>query len=229
MTQSHAGIPVYLEVGNRRTFASAVDWPGWCRSGQDETTALEALLSYGPRYGRVIETIHPDMELAGSSSDLVITERLTGNSTTDFGAPGAIPMADANEIDQGELDRLAALLGACWQAFDRAVADADGKPLRKGPRGGGRDLTGIIQHVADSNKAYLARLAWKPTTYPEANTLSQVNQMLDESQAAVAAAVAGDLPRKGPRGGRLWVPRYFVRRVAWHMLDHAWEIEDRVG
>jgi hypothetical protein len=23
-------------------------------------------------------------------------------------------------------------------------------------------------------------------------------------------------------------PRYFVRRTAWHALDHAWEIEDRL-
>ncbi|NOX63821.1 MAG: hypothetical protein GXP42_18035 [Chloroflexi bacterium] len=26
-----------------------------------------------------------------------------------------------------------------------------------------------------------------------------------------------------------WPPRYFIRRVIWHVLDHAWEIEDRVS
>jgi hypothetical protein len=25
-----------------------------------------------------------------------------------------------------------------------------------------------------------------------------------------------------------WPPRYVVRRAAWHVLDHAWEIEDRI-
>jgi hypothetical protein len=25
----------------------------------------------------------------------------------------------------------------------------------------------------------------------------------------------------------LWTPRYVVRRVAWHTVDHLWEIEDR--
>jgi hypothetical protein len=34
-------------------------------------------------------------------------------------------------------------------------------------------------------------------------------------------------PPPGPRGGTRWLPRYFVRRVTWHVLDHAWEIEDR--
>ena len=38
---------------------------------------------------------------------------------------------------------------------------------------------------------------------------------------------AGELPSRGPRGGVIWPPRYFVRRVAWHLLDHLWEIEDR--
>ena len=23
--------------------------------------------------------------------------------------------------------------------------------------------------------------------------------------------------------------RYFARRVAWHVVDHAWEIEDRIA
>ena len=26
---------------------------------------------------------------------------------------------------------------------------------------------------------------------------------------------------------RPWSPRYAVRRAAWHVLDHAWEIKDR--
>ncbi len=38
-------MPVYLEVGPRRIFAGAIDWPGWCRSGRDEETALEALVA----------------------------------------------------------------------------------------------------------------------------------------------------------------------------------------
>jgi hypothetical protein len=35
-------------------------------------------------------------------------------------------------------------------------------------------------------------------------------------------------PERVPRSGKLWTPRYFVRRTAWHALDHAWEIEDRL-
>jgi hypothetical protein len=44
----------------------------------------------------------------------------------------------------------------------------------------------------------------------------------------LAAIAGGETPEPGPRRKRpFWQPRYFVRRSAWHALDHAWEIEDR--
>jgi hypothetical protein len=46
---------------------------------------------------------------------------------------------------------------------------------------------------------------------------------------ALAAAARGEIPERGPRGGVIWPARYFVRRVAWHALDHVWEIEDRAS
>jgi hypothetical protein len=44
----------------------------------------------------------------------------------------------------------------------------------------------------------------------------------------VRASARGEIPAKGPRGGLRWTARYFVRRLSWHILDHAWEIEDRM-
>ncbi len=46
--------------------------------------------------------------------------------------------------------------------------------------------------------------------------------------AGLGAGARGEIPERGSRGGTLWTPRYFVRRVAWHTLDHAWELEDRI-
>jgi len=46
MGQSPDGFDVYLETGQKRVFAAAVDWPGWCRSGRDEASALQALCDY---------------------------------------------------------------------------------------------------------------------------------------------------------------------------------------
>jgi len=49
-----AKIPTYLETGAKRTFAGALDWPGWCRAGRDEAGALEALHGAGRRYAKVL-------------------------------------------------------------------------------------------------------------------------------------------------------------------------------
>ena len=74
------------------------------------------------------------------------------------------------------------------------------------------------------HQAYLKRIGWK--SKPNADEI--LKQKRADILAGLEAAVRGELPTRGPRGGVLWTPRYFVRRVAWHVIDHAWEIEDRI-
>jgi hypothetical protein len=228
MAESAKRIDVYLEMGKKRTFAGAVDWPGWCRAGRDEAAALGALFDYAPRYARVLDASGIEFQPPTHASALAVVERLVGNPTTDFGAPAVAPASDTQPIDDGELERFQTLLKACWGAFDGAVQAAGGQELRKGPRGGGRDLEGVIRHVMGAEGNYLARLAWK-LEGPEAESLDE--ELARTRQAvldALAAAAHGQTPARGPRGGTIWPARYFVRRVAWHALDHAWEIEDRM-
>jgi hypothetical protein len=45
---------------------------------------------------------------------------------------------------------------------------------------------------------------------------------------ALRSGARGDALPEGRRSAKVWTPRYFVRRSAWHALDHAWEIEDRL-
>lgn len=220
-------IAVYLEVGQKHTFAGALAWPGWCRSGRNEVAALEALVAYGPRYAQLLAGTTFAFAAPADVAALTVVERLPGNPTTDFGAPDAAPADDLQPIDDAELQRFQTLLRACWAGFDAAVAAAAGHELRKGPRGGGRDIDGVVRHVISADRSYLGRLAWKaPRAVDDLNAeLDQVRQAILN---AVAATAHGETPAQGPRGGRLWPPRYMVRRVAWHLLDHLWEIEDRV-
>lgn len=227
MTQS-TGIAVYLETGTKRTFAGALDWPGWCRSGRDEGAALQALFDYGPRYARVLRAARLGFRAPAAMSAFTVVERLVGNASTDFGAPEAVPAADAVPVEDAELRRFQSVLRACWRAFDMAVKAATGQELRKGPRGGGRDLEPIVRHVQEADLAYLARLARKLTLDASPGTAEALAQTRKALLDALAAAARGEVPARGPRGGVYWKARYFVRRVAWHVLDHAWEIEDRV-
>ncbi|HEX9977438.1 MAG TPA: hypothetical protein VGB41_02310 [Acidimicrobiia bacterium] len=51
--------------------------------------------------------------------------------------------------------------------------------------------------------------------------------MHDDFIAALGGRLRGEIPAEGPRGGVRWPSRYAIRRAAWHVLDHAWELEDR--
>ena len=55
MAHASNQIDIYVESGKKRTFAGAIEWPGWCRSGRDEASALQALFEYGPRYARALQ------------------------------------------------------------------------------------------------------------------------------------------------------------------------------
>ncbi|GAB4331054.1 MAG: hypothetical protein Kow0010_16210 [Dehalococcoidia bacterium] len=223
-----ARVHVYLEIGSRRAIAGAIDWPGWCRGGRGEDAALQILSAYGPRYLAALGPLADGLEIPADPAVFEVVERLPGNATTDFGAPGAVPAADERPMDVGETERHVQILRSCWAAFDAAVAAAAGKPLVKGPRGGGRELEAIVSHVFEAQRSYFAAL-WGPFRSERgADPPGERERLRDAIQQAVRARARGE-PRPGRRAGKGWTPRYFVRRSAWHVLDHAWEIEDRAG
>jgi hypothetical protein len=97
-----AVIAVCVEIGTPRTFASALDWPGWSRSGRDEAGALARLVDDAPRSQQVVARVGhtvPEIEVpAGVSPDVFeVVERIEGNATTDFGAPGMPARAESQE------------------------------------------------------------------------------------------------------------------------------------
>jgi len=224
--RSHPAIAVYLERGTKRTFACAVEWPGWCRGGRDEASALRALLDAGPRYARALKRTRLGFAAPKDVPALRVVLRVAGDATTDFGAPGATPSFDEAPMDDATLQRARAILRACWRAFDDAFAASHGRTLAKGPRGGGRTRATIVRHCLEADAGYLGALGWKYTLEP-----GTVGEQCERTHQAMfdglAASARGEIPARGPRGGVRWKPRKIVRRSAWHWLDHAWEIEDR--
>ena len=208
---------VVVEQGRRRAFATAVDWPGWCRSGRDEAGALQALADYQPRYHLV--AVHAGVAFPASPArQLMVTERLAGDTMTDFGTPSKVATADHLPLTAAGALRRAGLVAAAWVVFDRVIEWAPAM-LRKGPHGGGRAPGTILAHVREAEWSYARKLGLRlpaPTT-GEA-VVAQREAILDVlSQPSDGTDPAG----KG------WPPRYAAARIAWHVLDHAWEIEDR--
>jgi hypothetical protein len=220
-------VEVYLEIGKSRTFAGAIDWPGWCRAGRAEDAALEALSEYGARYARVLDGTGVRFRPPARPSTLAVVERLKGDATTDFGAPSIPPAADATPIDRRSLTRQEEILRACWAALDRAAERASGIELRKGPRGGGRELDAIVGHVAGAEAGYARMIAATPPSVEGDAAVAARDRIRAAVLEGLERALTDGIPEKGPRGGTRWTARYFLRRAAWHVLDHAWEIEDR--
>lgn len=210
---------VSLEVGSKRVFAGAIEWPGWCRRGRSEDEALEQLLAYRPRYRAALGSRARGLPSPHRLDDLTVVARVRGDATTDFGAPGRPLDTDARAVDARELKRLTGILDACWRAFDAAAGDAVGVTLRTGPRGGGRTVAKMIEHVREAEAAYASALGGRAS-----GDMAEVRAAFLD---ALEQRARGDIPDRGPRGGVRWSPRYAVRRSAWHALDHAWEIEDR--
>jgi hypothetical protein len=211
-------LAVYVEVGAKRAFTSALDWPGWCRSGKGEDGALEALAAYAGRYAAVAE--EAGVPFDADRFDVDVVERVEGSTTTDFGAPDQAAAADTGRWTKTEAERQASLVVASWTVFDRVVAGAPAS-LRKGPRGGGRDRDEIVEHVVLAEGSYARKLGVPP---PRPKPGDRPSVEAHRRAVADALRAARDGVPMAPKG---WLPAYAARRIAWHVLDHAWEIEDR--
>jgi hypothetical protein len=194
---------IYLEEGKSWVFAVALDWPGWSRRGRGEQAAVEALLDYASRYQTVVGPgfVPGHVEVVG---------RVAGTMTTDFGAPDARGVWDEESLDDVEAHRLIAILEASWRYFDRVVSSAP-LELAKGPRGGGRDRDQIVDHVREAERALASKLG-RPIA---------PRTPWSDQRAAIVEVLRAPMP------GGSWPVRYALRRGTWHVLDHAWEIEDK--
>jgi hypothetical protein len=218
--QPRLTLAVTVEHAAKKTFASAAEWPGWSRGGKTEELALEALVAYASRYGPVARAAGLEFPATVRLDDLDVIERTEGSSGTEFGVPSKPTAQDGRPLSVEEAERLASLVEAAWSTFDRIAAAAPDE-LRKGPRGSGRNTSKVIAHVMDADRAYANEMGIK------------IRQFAPGDRGPVAAMRASMLnvlraARDGtPLGGRHWPARYAAHRVAWHALDHAWEVEDR--
>lgn len=218
-SRSPSWVAVSLEVTPKRVFASAIDWPGWSRSAKDEELALDALGRYAERYRPIVGAAGARL-LAGAAERLEVVERVAGSSGTEFGIPYTVTDLDRLPLTRSRAKREAAIVEAAWDHLDRVIEHAPAE-LRKGPRGGGRARDKIGLHCREADEGYAQAMGIRP---------SEVAPKGEDRQLPLRAAVLEILRRPSdgsPIGGKKWPPRYAARRIAWHTLDHAWEIEDR--
>jgi hypothetical protein len=213
---------VMIETGRKKPVAVAVafDWPGWERPGTSEGEALAVLEAYRPRYHRV-------SELAGLAKEFdalgepVVVERIEGIGMTDFYRLSMrIAGPEHEQMTDAECERKIALLRGCWAYFDD-VASRVSAELRKGPRGGGRDRDRIVEHVNNVEISDFARKVGVDVPIEA----QQDPDALREYREAFATAIREANARGA--SARNWTVQFVIRHSAYHVLDHAWEMEDR--
>jgi hypothetical protein len=215
-------IRVMVEQGwkKKRWVASAFDWPGWDRNAKSEESALTVLAAYRPRYAPIADIAGHGNEFA-ATGDIVVVERLEGAGMTDFyGVSMRSAAPEYEQMSDAECERKIALLRACWAYFDDVAAHVS-RGLRLGPRGGGRDREKIVRHA---NGAEIWEFAPKVGVKVELETRDDpvaLRAYRDAFCEAIRDHNAGGAP------ARSWTVQFTIRRCAYHMLDHAWEMEDR--
>jgi len=212
---------VVIEKGGKRVFASAVDWPGYARSGKTEAEALDNLAAYAPRYAKAVKAFSASTD----GSRFTVVQRVAGGSGTDFGVPSSELRSDDEALTPADAKRFRAAVEAAWAAFDRSARAAQGKKLATGPRGGGRTVAKMAAHVLEAEVAYLSKLGSRA---PKVEGPKRMRAVRDAVLDAFDARLKGRPVADPSKTARLWSLRYFARRSAWHALDHAWELEDRI-
>ncbi len=211
--------PVYIESGAKRVFACSLEWPGLCRVAKTEEAALSVLSEYKGRYAAVAARAGARSR-PGPGTVWEVVERVpTRSGGADFGAPTTVLDGDHAPVAEKEAARTSALLSAAWALFDQVVAGAP-ESLRKGPRGGGRDRDAIVDHVGAAEQMFGQRVGLKLAVPAPGD-----GAVIEANRAAILDWCRSGQPLATARPG--WPPRYAARRLLWHVLDHAWEIEDR--
>ncbi|MEJ7901780.1 MAG: hypothetical protein WKF63_08015 [Thermomicrobiales bacterium] len=220
MTGQTHELRIVLETGNQKVFASAIDWPGWSQAGKRTSdAAIDELLAYRERYNEILRPAGIAAILdPGGHVDVVDT--LEGAGVTDFGVPDAIHVMDRKTMDDDECARQLAVLRAVWRYFDNVAVEVSPE-LRKGPRGGGRDRDKIIDHVIQADRGYARQIGVRTPPFDSFDT-EAVRAHREAVYAAIPNLRDGEPGR--PNG---WPVRYAIRRMAWHILDHAWEMQDK--
>ena len=212
---------VILEIGKKRKIvAGAMDWPGLDRWGTSDDDAIAKLSSYVPRYAGVAERAGMAMEFA-RARDVEVVERTPGSSSTDFWGVAHVPSQIEREVlAPADLDRRLDLLRACWAYFDDVAAHAPAE-LRPGPRSAGRTRDQIIRHVIINEPEQFSR---KIEVRTPPDVVMTPDGLAAHRQAYLDAIRAYNAEGKPARS---WPIQFLVRRTAHHVMDHAWEIEDR--
>ncbi len=205
----------------KRAVAYALDWPGWSRGAKSPDQALETLEAYRDRYRPVAAFADLADEFEGAGQ-LEVVEDEVGNTSTDFWGISWLPSStEHGPLPPDVLDRRLALLDGAWQFFDEVAARVSPE-MRRGARGGGRTRDEIVAHVFGNERVQFSKRVGVATPPGVMLTPDGLRTHREQFLAGLREYNAEDRTV-----GRTWTLQFLVRHAAFHVRDHAWEMEDK--
>jgi hypothetical protein len=199
----------------------AIDWPGWGRGAKTPDAAVELIETYRQRYRPIAHMAGLEAEF-DAAGPLDVVEDHVGVGSTDFwGISFAASSFEQGPMPEDELERKLALLQAAWRFFDDVAARVSPE-MQKGPRGGGRERDEIVAHVFRNEEGDFARRVG--VVAPPEAILTPDGLARHRGQYLTAIR---EHNAQGKMAGRSWTIPFLVRHTAYHVLDHAWEMEDK--
>jgi hypothetical protein len=220
VSKSQLRVLVEQPTRGKRWVAVAADWPGLERGAKTEDEAVERLARYLPRYLPIAKRARLGAEFA-TQTRLDIIGRYPGTGSTDFwGISFAPSPLDREPFDASRFNRQVRLLHAAWAEFDQTAARVSAE-LRPGVRGGGRSRDEIVRHVLATEGGDFSRRVKAGSDLEDLLKPARLARHRDRFVEAMRAWFA-----EGEPLGKWTVP-YLLRHTAYHVLDHAWEMQDR--
>src|SRR5215469_12664873 len=205
----------------KKAVAFAIDWPGWSRGASTPELALSTFESYRERYRPIAVAAGMAKEFDAGNRVKIIEDHVGTGSTDFWGISFAPSSSEQDPMDDTEFDRKVALLRACWACFDDVAARVSAE-MRKGPRGGGRERDKIIRHtIRVESEDFAKRVGLR---IPEGGALT-ADGLVAYRESYVAAMRAYN--RGEGKRMQSWTLPFLIRHSAFHVLDHAWEMEDK--
>ena len=220
VSRSQLRVLVEQPTRGKRWVAVAADWPGLERGGKTEDEAVERLARYQARYLPIAKRARLGAAFA-TQTKVDIIGRYPGTGSTDFwGISFAPSPLDREPFDPPLFDRRVRLLRAAWAEFDETAARVSAD-LRPGVRGGGRSRDQIVRHVLANEGGEFSRRVNAESQLEDLLTPAGLARHRDRYVEAMRSWYADGKPL-----GKWTIP-YLLRHTAYHVLDHAWEMQDR--
>lgn len=205
----------------KKVVAFALDWPGWSRGAKTAEEALAILEAYRQRYRRVATRARMTKEFDEAGPLKVIDDHV-GTGSTDFWGISFSPCSlELGPMGDHEFTRKVKLLRSCWSYFDEVAARVSPE-MRKGIRGGGRERDEIIRHTRGTEVELFAKKVG--VRVPDDMALSG-EALLAYREDYVAGLHQQHIGARPPL--RTWTLPFLIRHSAYHVMDHAWEMEDK--